>query len=79
MTYLDKGWIFLDLDPFVYELLNHDPNTMSNWLFAIKEVVDRTQFFKIPKTRIIKVPLALLQSTRVYDFREFESFVFRGY
>lgn len=33
-------------------------------------MVDKTQFFKIPKTRIIKVPLALLQSTRVYDFRE---------
>ena len=65
-----QGLDILDLDPFVYELLNHDPNTMSNWLFAIKEVVDKTQFFKIPKTRIIKVPLALLQSTRVYDFRE---------
>ena len=65
-----QGLDILDLDPFIYELLNHDPNTMSNWLFAIKEVVDRTQFFKIPKTRIIKVPLALLQSTRVYDFRE---------
>ena len=65
-----QGLVILDLDPFVYELLNHDPNTMSNWLFAIKEVVDKTQFFKLPKTRIIKVPLALLQSTRVYDFRE---------
>lgn len=65
-----QGLDILDLDPFVYELLNHDPNTMSNWLFAIKEVVDKTQFFKIPKTRIIKVPLALLKSTRVYDFRE---------
>ena len=65
-----QGLDILDLDPFVYELLNHDPNTMSNWLFAIKEVVDKTHFFKIPKTRIIKVPLALLQSTRVYDFRE---------
>jgi hypothetical protein len=65
-----QGLDILDLDPFVYELLNHDPNTMSNWLFAIKEVVDKTQFFKIPKTRIIKVPLALLQSTRVYEFQD---------
>lgn len=65
-----QGLDILDLDPFVYELLNHDPNTMSNWLFAIKEGVDQTNFFKIPNTRIIKVPLALLQSTRVYDFRE---------
>lgn len=65
-----QGLDILDLDPLVYELLNHDPNTMSNWLFAIKEVVDKTKFFKIPKTRIIKVPLALLQSTRVYEFGE---------
>lgn len=65
-----QGLDILDLDPLVYELLNHDPNTMSNWLFAIKEVVDKTKFFKIPKTRIIKVPLALLQSTRVYDYTE---------
>lgn len=65
-----QGLDILDLDHFVYELLNHDPNTMSNWLFAIKEGVDQTNFFKIPRTRIIKVPLALLQSTRVYDFRE---------
>lgn len=65
-----QGLYILDLDPFVYELLNHDPNTMSNWLFAIKEVVDQTNFFKIPRTRIIKVPLALLQSTRVYEYQE---------
>ena len=65
-----QGLDILDLDPLVYELLNHDPNTMSNWLFAIKEVVDKTKFFKLPKTRIIKVPLALLQSTRVYEFGE---------
>ena len=65
-----QGLDILDLNPLVYELLTHDPNTMSNWLFAIKEVVDKTQFFKIPKTRIIKVPLALLQSTRVYEFQD---------
>lgn len=68
-----QGLDILDLDPFVYELLNHDPNTMSNWLFAIKEVVDQTNFFKIPRTRIIKVPLALLQSTRVYEYQELSS------
>lgn len=65
-----QGLDILDLDPFVYELLNHDPNTMSNWLFAIKEVVDQINFFKIPRTRIIKVPLALLQSTRVYEYQD---------
>lgn len=65
-----QGLDILDLDLLVYELLNNDPNTMSNWLFAIKEVVDQTTFFKIPRTRIIKVPLALLQSTRVYEYQD---------
>lgn len=64
-----QGLDILDLDPLVYELLNHDPNTMSNWLFAIKEVVDKTNFFKIPKTRIIKVPLALLLVQIAYEVK----------
>ena len=54
----------------LYRLLHLDPNAMSNWLLPIKEVVDKTGFFKIPKTRIIKVPLTLLQSTRVYEFQD---------
>lgn len=65
-----QGLDILDIDEVLYRLLHLDPNAMSNWLLPIKEVVDKTGFFKIPKTRIIKVPLTLLQSTRVYEFQD---------
>ena len=65
-----QGLDILDIDEVLYCLLHLDPNAMSNWLLPIKRVVDKTKFFKIPKTRIIKVPLTLLQSTRVYEFQD---------
>lgn len=65
-----QGLDILDIDGVLYRLLHLDPNAMSNWLLPIKQVVDKTRFFKIPKTRIIKVPLTLLQSTRVYEFQD---------
>lgn len=65
-----QGLDILDIDELLYRLLHLDPNAMSNWLLPIKQVVDKTRFFKIPKTRIIKVPLTLLQSTRVYEFQD---------
>lgn len=65
-----QGLDILDIDEVLYRLLHLDPNAMSNWLLPIKEVVDKTGFFKVPKTRIIKVPLTLLQSTRVYEFQD---------
>ena len=65
-----QGLDILDIDEVLYRLLHLDPNAMSNWLLPIKQVVDKTRFFKIPKTRIIKVPLTLLQSTRVYEFQD---------
>lgn len=65
-----QGLDILDIDEVLYRLLHFDPNAMSNWLLPIKTVVDKIGFFKIPKTRIIKVPLTLLQSTRVYEFRD---------
>ena len=65
-----QGLDILDIDEVLYRLLHLDPNAMSNWLLPIKQVVDKTGFFKLPKTRIIKVPLTLLQSTRVYEFQD---------
>lgn len=68
-----QGLDILDIDEVLYRLLHLDPNAMSNWLLPIKQVVDKTGFFKIPKTSIIKVPLTLLQSTRVYEFQDLNS------
>ena len=53
-----------------YELLSYDPNAMSKWLPPIAEQVKEYNFFKIPKTKILKVPMTLLQSTRTATYNE---------
>mgnify|MGYP001739629394 CR=1 FL=1 len=57
-----QGLDILDLDPLVYELLNHDPNTMSNWLFAISS-----------KFRKLALSKYLLLCCRVQGFTSSES------
>lgn len=60
-----QGLDILDLDGITYEMLGTNPNAMGNWLPQIAEAVIAGGFFKIPKTTIIKVPLPLLQLTRL--------------
>lgn len=70
-----KGWYFLfrqgldilDLDPITYEILGHNPNSMSYWLPKLAYANNKHGFFKIPETKIVKVPLPILQLTRI-DF-----------
>lgn len=64
-----QGLDILDLDALTYEMLNYDPNSMSKWLPEITKVVKENGFFKIPKTKILRVPLTLLQSTRVFEYQ----------
>ncbi len=59
-----QGLDILDLDPIVYEMLGTNPNTMGNWLPELVEACRGQDFFKIPATTIVKVPLSLLQLTR---------------
>ena len=59
-----QGLDILDLDPFMYEILGRNRNSMSYWLPAISFACACDGFFKIPKTRIAKVPLPILQLTR---------------
>lgn len=65
-----QGLDILDLDEMTYELLSYDPNAMSKWLPPIAEQVKEYNFFKIPKTKILKVPMTLLQSTRTATYNE---------
>ena len=53
----------LDLDPILYEVLGMNRNSMGHWLPALVE--GKGGFFKIPDTTMIKVPLPLLQLTRI--------------
>ncbi len=55
----------LDLDAITYEMLSMNPNAMGNWLPIIIDPILEQNFFKIPKTTIIKVPLTMLQLTRL--------------
>lgn len=64
-----QGLDILDLDYLAYEMLSYDPNSMSKWLPEIAKVAKEKGFFKIPKTKILKVPMTLLQSTRVFEYQ----------
>lgn len=64
-----QGLDILDLDPITYEIIGANPNSMGYWLPAIADAVNKQDFFKIPETTVIKVPMPLLQLTRI----EYES------
>jgi len=59
------GLGLLDLDPLMYQLLRFDDNTMSRWIVPLERAVLKFEFFKIPETVIIKVPITLLQMSRL--------------
>ena len=60
-----QGLDILDLDPVLYEMIGTNPNSMGYWLPKMAKAVESHDFFKIPETTIIKVPLTLLQLTRI--------------
>lgn len=59
-----QGLDILDIDNLTYAMIDTNPNSMGNWLPYITTAVDNEGFFKIPATKIIKVPLTMLQLTR---------------
>ena len=60
-----QGLDILDLDPIMYEILGCNQNAMSHWFPQLKAAVNQQSFFKVPETKIIKVPLPILQLTRL--------------
>lgn len=59
-----QGLDILDLDAITYEIINTNRNSMGYWLPALVNACQGQTFFKIPATRIAKVPLTMLQLTR---------------
>ena len=65
-----QGLDILDLDSVTYEIIGTNPNSMGFWFPALVEVEkslverDGQFFFKLPSTKIVKVPITLLQLTR---------------
>lgn len=64
-----QGLDILDLDPILYKAIGMNPNSIGYWFPALKNAVDNQDFFKVPETKIIKVPLPILQLNRC-DFME---------
>lgn len=59
-----QGLDILDLNPLLYEIIGTNKNSMGYWLPKLADAVTGQDFFKIPATRIVKVPMPLLQLTR---------------
>lgn len=63
--YFRQGLNILDLDGLTYEMLGCNRNSIEHWLPALCAAVKHQTFFKVPKTRVIKVPITLLQLSRL--------------
>ncbi|MBQ8134514.1 MAG: hypothetical protein IJ192_08930 [Clostridia bacterium] len=60
-----QGLDILDLDTITYKMLDCNKNSMGYWLPRIADAVKKEGFFRIPDTVIAKVPLPMLQLTRL--------------
>ena len=63
-----QGLDILDLDGITYEIIGMNPNSMGYWFPALEKAVMQQDFFKVPETKIIKVPLPILQLTHLDYF-----------
>lgn len=64
-----QGLDILDLDPITYEILGMNRNSIEHWFSHLFTAAKNQKFFKIPNTKIVKVPLPILQLTRL-DYNE---------
>lgn len=60
-----QGLDILDLDPVTYEIIGTNRTSMGHWLPQLVDACRGQEFFRIPATAIAKVPLPLLQLTRL--------------
>lgn len=59
-----QGLDILDLDAITYEMIGTNPNSMGHWLPQLIAANIGKDFFQIPNTTIVKLPITLLQLTR---------------
>ncbi len=60
-----QGLDILDIDSVLYDMLGMNRASMGHWLPNIIEATELQGVFKIPDTTIIRVPMNLLQLTRL--------------
>ena len=71
-----QGLDMLDLDGLTYAILDRCQNSMGNWFPQLVDAVSENDFFKLPKTKIMKVPLPVLQLSRM-EYMELSSTTFQ--
>lgn len=60
-----QGLDISDLDPVLYEMLSMNQNSMSHWFPPLVEANNKHRYFHLPETTIAKVPIDLLQLSRI--------------
>jgi len=60
-----QGLDILDLDALTYAIIGTNRNSMGDWLPQLVEACRGTSFFRIPATVVARVPMPLLQLTRL--------------
>ncbi|MDY6280479.1 MAG: hypothetical protein SPL63_10215 [Roseburia faecis] len=65
-----QGLDLLDMDNILWEMIDTNPNSMGNWLPYIVDAVVSDGFFRIPKTKIVKLPITVMQLMREYDYMD---------
>lgn len=60
-----QGLDILDVDPLLYEIIGMNRNSMGHWFPQLVHAAENEGFFRIPKTTIAKIPMTLLQMTRL--------------
>ncbi|MCM1236629.1 MAG: hypothetical protein NC489_41665, partial [Ruminococcus flavefaciens] len=60
-----QGLDIQDIDCVMYGILGQNRNSMGWWLPPLVQAVAGQDFFRVPKTTIIQVPMTLLQLTRL--------------
>lgn len=56
-----QGLDILDLDPVLYEIIGRNTVSIGYWFPKLQAAVEKQDFFQVPETKIIKVPMTLLQ------------------
>lgn len=65
---IERGYSLGDLTENSYNRMNFNPNTMSYWFPSLKKSVDQQSYFKVPQTKILRMPIEIAQYLR-HDFQ----------
>lgn len=62
-NYFMQGLDTMDLDPIAYRMLDFNRNSMGYWLPLVVKDITADGFFKVPATKIVRVPFPVIQLT----------------